>query len=104
MIWAFASIGIFEFGFYENRREAGLQAEKRPCIFTRGGYAQREVERLILSMPFRRFEDMHVMHHARQLGTLQLNQLLYRQLTGEDLEQLRKWCKSAIRRYYGEEN
>ena len=90
--------------FYENRREAGLQVEKRPCIFTRGGYAQREVERLILKMPFRRFEDMHVMHHARQLGTLQLNQMLYRQLTGEDLEQLRKWCKSAIRRYYGEEN
>ncbi len=56
--------------FYEERKEKGLPPEKKNCIFTRGGYTQKDVERLILTMPFKRFEDMHVMHHAKQLGTL----------------------------------
>ncbi len=88
--------------FYEKRREAGETVEKRPCIFTRGGYTQRDVERLILSMPFRRFEDMHVMHHSRQLGTLEFYRQLMKQLTPEDLEQIREWCRQGIRRYFAE--
>ena len=88
--------------FYEARRGKGLPVEKKACIFTRGGYSQREVERLILSMPFKRFEDMHVMHHAKQLGTLQFYKQLYKQLTPEDLEKVKSWCHKGIEKYYGE--
>ena len=88
--------------FYEARRENGLQVEKRTCIFTRGGYTQREVERLILSMPFKRFEDMHVMRHAKQLGTLQFYKQLMKQLTPEDLENVKVWCHIGIERYFGD--
>ncbi|MBR1710532.1 MAG: DEAD/DEAH box helicase family protein [Clostridia bacterium] len=88
--------------FYEARREKGLPVEKKACIFTRGGYSQREVERLILSMPFKRFEDMHVMHHAKQLGTLQFYKQLYKQLTPEDLEKVKAWCHKGIEKYFGE--
>ena len=31
---------------------------KKPCIFTKGEYSVKDVENLILSMPFKRFEDM----------------------------------------------
>ena len=86
--------------FYETRRANGLQVEKKACIFTRGGYTQREVERLILSMPFKRFEDMHVMHHARQLGTLQFYKQLFRQLTSEDIEQVKSYCNRGIDKYF----
>ena len=88
--------------FYEDRRARGLPPEKKNCIFTKGGYTPRDVEQLILRMPFRRFEDMHAMHHAKQLGTLRFYQQLMKQLTDEDMESIRACCEAAIRRYYHE--
>ena len=61
------------------------------------------MERLILSMPFRRFEDMHVMHHAKHLGILQIYQSLFKQLTPEDLDRIRQDCHRALERYFGRE-
>ena len=87
--------------FYEDRIARGLPAERKPCIFTKGGYTRHDVERLILNMPFKRFEDMHVMHHAKQLGTLQFYKALYNQITEEDLEHIRQWCDAGIKKYFG---
>ncbi len=89
--------------FYEARREKGLPPEKKNCIFTKGGYTPKDVERLILNMPFRRFEDMNTMHHAKQLGTIQFYKALFKQLTEEDFAQIRKSSEEALKRYFGEE-
>lgn len=89
--------------FYEDRRERGLEPEKKTCIFTKGGYTQKDVEHLILSMPFRRFEDMHAIHHAKELGIIQFYKSLAKQLTEEDYAAIRKYSEEAIRRYFGEE-
>ncbi len=86
--------------FYEERKEKGLSPEKKNCIFTRGGYTQKDVERLILSMPFKRFEDMHAMHHAKHLGTLQFYKSLYKQLSKEDFEHIHICSKSALDKYF----
>ncbi|MBR6322210.1 MAG: DEAD/DEAH box helicase family protein [Lachnospiraceae bacterium] len=88
--------------FYEKRIADGLPAEKKKCIFTRGGYAARDVQRLILSMPFRRFEDMHAMQHSKYLGTLQFDRNLFRQLTEKDYDRIREYCKEALKRYFGD--
>ena len=89
--------------FYEDRKAAGLPAEKKPCIFTKDEYTKHDVEQLILSMPFKRFEDMHAMHHAKQLGILQFYKTLYKTLTEEDLQHIREWCDAGIRKYFGRE-
>ena len=86
--------------FYEDRVKRGLKAEKKPCIFTRGGYRERDVEDLILRMPFRRFEDMHAMRHAKQLGTLQFYKELASQMTDADYQHIREVSEKAIRRYF----
>ena len=86
--------------FYEDRIARGLPAEKKNCIFTKGGYTQKDVERLILSMPFKRYEDMHIMHHSKHLGTLEFYKALARQLTAEDYAAIRESCKTAIARYF----
>lgn len=88
--------------YYETRMEKGLPPEKKQCIFTKGGYTPKDVEQLILRMPFRRFEDMHAVHHAKQLGTIQFYKALFRQLTEEDLEQIRESSEEALKRYFGE--
>ncbi|MBQ7486756.1 MAG: DEAD/DEAH box helicase family protein [Clostridia bacterium] len=86
--------------YYEKRAKDGLPAEKRPCIFTRGGYTDREVRNLILTMPFKRFELMNVMHHAKQLGIISLNHALARQLTETDYAHIRTCCEEALTRYF----
>lgn len=88
--------------FYEDRIAQGLPAEKKNCIFTKGGYTEKQVERLILSMPFKRFEDMGFMHHAKYLGTIKLDRQIMRNLTEEDIADLKQYCEQAIRRYFGD--
>lgn len=90
--------------FYERRIEQGKAAEKRPCIFTKGGYTNKDVERLILSMPFKRFEDMNFMHHARHLGIIQLEKAIFRRLEVADIESIRECCRAALRQYFREQD
>lgn len=90
--------------FYEHRLEQGKAAEKRPCIFTKGGYTDKDVERLILSMPFKPFEDMNFMHHARHLGIIQMERAIFRRLENADIERIRVCCWAALRQYFGEQD
>lgn len=86
--------------FYEERKEHGLPAEKKPCIFTKGGYTEKDVERLILSMPFKRFEDMDFMHHSKYLGVIHLDHQIVKHLTDADKHNLRQFCDEALKRYF----
>lgn len=87
--------------FYEDRIAQGLPAEKKSCIFTKGGYSEKDVERLILSMPFKRFEDMAFMHHTKVLGTIQLDRQIMKTLSESDIADLRDYCQKALRKYFG---
>ena len=88
--------------FYEERISAGKPAEKKPCIFTKGGYSAKDVERLILNMPFKRFEDMGFMSHSKHLGTIQINRHIMHRLTNEDVKSLKEFSEAAIKRYFEE--
>lgn len=86
--------------YYEQRIKNGLPPEKRPCIFTKGGYTEKDVERLILSMPFKRFEDMGFIHHAKHLGVIQLEKAIFSRLGAQDIENIRARCTSALAAYF----
>ena len=88
--------------FYEDRIRDGKIPEKKPCIFTKGGYTQKDVERLILSMPFKRFEDMGFLYHSKFLGTIKIDRSIMHRLTEEDKEELKRNSQKALRRYFGE--
>ena len=87
--------------FYEERIEAGKAPEKKPCIFTRGGYTQKDVERLILNMPYKRFEDMGFMSHSKFLGIIRVDRSIMHRLTDEDKQNLKSDCEKALQRYFG---
>ncbi len=88
--------------FYEDRRERGLPAEKKKCIFTREDKkaTKKEVEKLILSNPFKRFEDMHFMHHAKYLGIIKLDRYIMKQFTEDEVHHMRECCYQALDRYF----
>ena len=87
--------------FYKDRIERGLPAEKKPCLFTQGGYTENDVEKLILSMPFKRFEDMNFMHHSKYVGTIQINPIIVKRWTPEEIQSLRIYCDAALEKYFG---
>ena len=86
--------------FYEDRMAQGLPAEKKPCIFTKGRYTDKDVEKLILSMPFKRFEDMGFIHHSKCFGIVQLDHQIMKNFTDEDVEHLRKYSDDALKQYF----
>lgn len=86
--------------YYEDRMKQGLEAEKKNCIFTKGGYTKKDVERLILSMPFKRFEEMGYMHHSKYLGILQIDKSIMKSLDDNDISDLLTYCTDALDRYW----
>ena len=70
--------------FYEARRAAGLVAEKANSIFAKGSYTDAQAQRNILSNPFKRFEDMQMLHHTKTLGVIQVDESVWKKLTREE--------------------
>jgi len=91
-------------GFYKDRIESGLKPEKKKCIFTRDNYefTEKDVEKLILSMPFKRFEDMNFMHHAKHLGVLKIDKAIMKRLSLKDIEKMRSSCVYALKKYFND--
>ena len=86
--------------YYEDRIKNGLIAEKKTCIFTKGGYTSKDVEKLILSMPFKRFEGMGYMRHSKYLGIIQIDKSIMKDWTDVDTETILKCCIDALERYW----
>ena len=74
--------------YYEDRKKQGLPAEKKNCIFTKGSYTAKDVERLILSMPFKRFEGMGYMRHSKYLGIIQIDKSIMKTLDDNDISDI----------------
>ncbi len=87
--------------YYEDRIMQGLPAEKKNCIFTKGGYTEKDVETLILSNPFKRFEDMGYMHHSKYLGVLQIDKSIMKSFDDNDVSDLLTYCSDALDMYWG---
>lgn len=86
--------------YYEKRKKNGLPAEKKNCIFTKDNYSQKDVQKLILSMPFKRFEDMGYMHHSKYIGTLQIDKAIMKNFDDNDMSDLLTYCEEALERYW----
>ena len=86
--------------YYEDRIKNGLPAEKKNCIFTKGGYTLKDVERLILSMPFKRFESMGYMRHSKYLGILQIEKSIMKTFDDDDISTILTYCTDALDKYW----
>ncbi len=90
--------------FYEERKQTGLMVEKNASILLTDTYTKKDVEQLMLSMPFKVYEEMGVMSHSRYIGTIQLDKQIAKRLDPEDIELIRQSCRDGINKYFGEES
>ena len=86
--------------YYENRRESGILVEKTNSIYAKGGYTDKEVERNILSNPFKRFEDMQMLKHTKTLGIIQIDETVWKRLTDEEKIEIDQICNEKLETYY----
>lgn len=93
-------IVAFFCSYYEGRRSSGLVVEKKNSIFAKGGYTNGEAARNILSNPFKRFEDMQMMHHTKTLGIIQVDESVWKQLTAAEKAEIEKICDEKLAAYY----
>lgn len=87
--------------FYEERAEQGLPIEARKAAINRvGEMSDFEVARLMLTMPFEKFERKFFLEHRRDLNKVAFVPSLWRRLDNEDREKLFEICERQIGEYY----
>ena len=87
-------------GFYENRKAHRMIAEKSTSIYQKGGYTRKDVEKNILSNPFKRFEDMRFLMRCKDVETIEVNPIIFRKLTREDWLHIVNVCDKSLEKYY----
>jgi hypothetical protein len=87
--------------FYQDRRAAGLLVE-RPGARKQPLDELDDVstQRLMLGMPFEKFERRRFLKYDRDLAYVRFDPRLWRQLGAEDLQRIREICQQSIERYY----
>lgn len=86
--------------FYEERKAHGMIAEKSTSIYQKGGYTRKDVEKNILSNPFKRFEDMRFLMRCKDVETIEVNPVIFRKLTREDWLHIVNVCNKSLEKYY----
>lgn len=86
--------------FYEDRKAHGMIAEKSTSIYQKGGYTRKDVEKNILSNPFKRFEDMRLLMRCKDVETIEVNPIIFRKLTREDWLHIVDVCDKSLEKYY----
>ena len=86
--------------FYEDRKAHGMIAEKSTSIYQKGGYTRKDVEKNILSNPFKRFEDMRFLMRCKDVETIEVNPIIFRKLTREDWLHIVDVCDKSLEKYY----
>ena len=86
--------------FYEDRKVHGMIAEKPNSIYQKGGYTKKDVEKNILSNPFKRFEDMRFLMRCKDVETIEVNPIIFRKLTREDWLHIVDICDKSLEKYY----
>ena len=87
--------------FYEDRKSKGLVAEKASSIYQKGGYTEKDVERNIMSNPFKRFADMRFLRRCKDVSYIEINPIIFKKLTEEDIQHILSVCNEKLDNYYG---
>jgi len=64
------------------------------------GMSDSQVQRVMLEMPFEKFERRRFLSYARDLAFIRFEPRLWRQLDADDLARLKTICEESVAKYY----
>lgn len=87
--------------FYEKRAEQGLPIETYGAAINRvGEMSDFEVTRLMLTMPFEKFERKFFLEHRKDLNKVAFVPSLWKRLRDEEREELLQICERQLQEYF----
>jgi superfamily II DNA or RNA helicase len=87
--------------FYDQRLAAGLTVERpKARMAPIDKVDDTEAQRVMLGMPFEKFERRQYLKYDRDLAYIRFHPGLWRQLKSDDLARLREICEESIAKYY----
>lgn len=86
--------------FYEARRKSGLFVEKPSSIFARSGYTDKDVKKLILVYPYKRFAEMQIFTYSKLFGTVSMDPNVWSSLHSSEIDEMCQMCDEHIDTYY----
>ena len=86
--------------FYESRRRAGLFVEKPNSIFANSGYSDKDVKKLILVYPYKRFAEMQMFTYSKLFGTVSMDPTVWSSLHSSEIIEICRMCDEHIETYY----
>ena len=88
--------------FYHERAARGLPIDQPKLRITRlAELSDADITAILISMPFKKFQQKHFIEHGRDLAYIRFQPELWKQLAREDVARLREMCVEAIGWYYG---
>ena len=78
-----------------------LEQENEILAYVDDSYTDAQAQRNILSNPFKRFEDMQMLHHTKTLGVIQVDVSVWKMLTREEKQEIERICVEKLEQYYG---
>lgn len=86
--------------FYEARRKSGLFVEKPNSIFANTGYSDKDIKKLILVYPYKRFAEMQMFTYSKLLGTVSMDPNVWSSLHSSEILEICRMCDEHIDLYY----
>ena len=87
--------------FYEQRHANGLVVERQTARMANvEKLDDAQIQRVMLDMPFEKFERRRYLQYARDLAFIRFDPDLWRQLKPLDLGKLRTICQESLNEYY----
>ena len=77
-----------------------LEQENEILAYVDDSYTDAQAQRNILSNPFKRFEDMQMLHHTKTLGVIQVDESVWKKLTREEKQEIERICDEKLEDYY----
>jgi len=89
--------------FYADRATRSLLIDKPELrIANLDKLSDSEIVSIVISMPFKKFQQKHFLEHDRDLAYLKFHPALWKQITQDDLKRLEETCDESIKRYYAQ--
>jgi len=86
--------------FFDARRSSGLIVEKAKSVYLNENITDKQILHNILIYPYKRFEDIGVLSHTKNLGIVQIDESVWKKLTEQEKREIISICDQKLELYF----
>lgn len=95
-----SDIVLFFRSYFAGRRNKGLIVEKAKSVYLNEAITDKQILQNILIYPYKRFEDMGMLYHTKNLGLVRVDESVWTHLSLQEKEEIKQICDEKLESYY----